>query len=242
MSTWADHIPFAYDLIEALRPRLLVELGTHHGLSFFAFCQGMKEHRVNGVCFAVDTWEGDVHTGDYDDSVFLSVQSHLREEYRGFSYMIRSLFSAAAERFSAESIELLHIDGLHTYAAVKEDFETWYPKVKPGGIILFHDVNARLDDFGVWKFWEETSAQHETFTFDHGFGLGVLRKPGGDRGNDGELLNLLFSDEPKTIARLRELYVFIGELILHRPVARMHTRRHEEHQAEKLLAAQSDVG
>ena len=38
-STWTDHLPFGYDLAEALRPELLVELGTHNGASFFIFCQ-----------------------------------------------------------------------------------------------------------------------------------------------------------------------------------------------------------
>ena len=64
-STWMDHLPFAYDLIEAVRPGLLVELGTYNGLSYFAFCQAMKEFEVDGLCYAVDSWEGDAHTDAY---------------------------------------------------------------------------------------------------------------------------------------------------------------------------------
>ena len=29
------------------------------------------------------------------------------------------------------------------------------PKIRPGGILLLHDVNVRSRDFGVWKIWEE---------------------------------------------------------------------------------------
>ena len=121
---------------------------------------------------------------------------------------MRMFFQDALRHFSEDTIELLHIDGFHTYEAVSEDFANWYPKVKPGGIILFHDVQARVQDFGAWKFWDEIRGQYETFTFNHGFGLGVLRKAGGDRSNDPELLKLLFSGESEeSAAALRAFYV-----------------------------------
>ncbi len=52
----------------------------------------------------------------------------------------------------------------------------------PGGIILFHDIKARIKDFGVWRFWDglRAAVPGDTFYFQHGFGLGVLRKPGGE--------------------------------------------------------------
>lgn len=205
-STWIDHLPFAYDLVAAIRPRLLVELGTHKGLSYFTFCQAMKEHEIDGVCFAVDTFEGDDHTNAYDESVFKAVNAHNREHYHGFSYLMRMFFNEALQHFDDGTVDLLHIDGLHTYEAVSEDFTTWYPKVRPGGIMLFHDVEARLKDFGVWRFWDEIRGRHESFTFHHGFGLGVLRKEGGDRSQDPAILDLLFRPEDDG-ASLRAFYV-----------------------------------
>jgi predicted O-methyltransferase YrrM len=206
-STWIDHLPFAYDLVAALRPRLLVELGTHKGLSYFTFCQAMKEHAIDGVCYAVDTFEGDDHTAKYDESVFKSVNAHNREHYHGFSYLLRMLFDDALTHFAAESVDIVHVDGLHTYEAVSEDFANWLPKVRPGGLMLFHDVQARIKDFGVWRFWDELRQRHETFTFNHGFGLGVLRKAGGDRSRDPALLDLLFTDHGDGGEGLRAFYV-----------------------------------
>lgn len=204
-STWIDHLPFAYDLVAAVRPKLTVELGTQGGLSFFGFCQSMVENDIDGICYAVDTWEGEDHTGKYDESVFDSVNYHCRQNYAGFAYLMRMLFEDALPHFKDESIDLLHIDGLHTYDAVKNDFDTWYPKVKPGGIILFHDIHARMKDFGVWKFWEELSEEHNTFGFAQGFGLGVLRKPGGEPLSD-PLLTSLFEGGESEHEQLRAFY------------------------------------
>ena len=205
-STWVDHLAFGYDLVAAIRPKLLVELGTHKGLSYFTFCQAMKEHEVDGLCYAVDTFEGDDHTDKYDESVFKAVNSHNRDHYHGFSYLLRMRFNEALQHFDTDSVDLVHVDGLHTYDAVAEDFAGWLPKVKPGGLMLFHDVQARVKDFGVWRFWDEIRDRHETFTFNHGFGLGVLRKPGGDRQYDPDLLKLLFAADDDG-ASLRAFYV-----------------------------------
>ena len=100
-STWVDHISFGYDIVEALRPARVVELGAYNGMSFFIFCQSMKEHSVDGVCYAVDTWGGDEHTGEYDESIYEEVRHHARENYRGISYLLRMLFNDAVAHFEA---------------------------------------------------------------------------------------------------------------------------------------------
>jgi predicted O-methyltransferase YrrM len=205
-STWTDHLPFAYDLIAALRPTLVVELGSQAGASYFTFCQAVREHGVAARCVAVDTWAGDEHTGAYDDTVFREVAGYNSANYADFSELLRMRFEDAVHRFEHESIDLLHIDGFHTYDAVRGDFETWYPKVAPGGIVLFHDVAARQMDFGAWRYWAELAARHRTFTFQHGFGLGVLNKSGPPRA-EAPLLELLFSGDAQIEARLRALYV-----------------------------------
>jgi hypothetical protein len=208
-STWVDHIQFGYDLVAAHRPRTLVELGTQYGLSYFTFCQSVQEHDLDTLCYAVDTWEGEQHTGAYDESVWDLVSQVNRTSYPGFSYLMRMYFNEALTHFEDESIDLLHIDGLHTYEAVREDFESWQPKVAPGGIVLFHDIEARIKDFGVWRFWDDLQEQYpaETFAFRHGFGLGVWRKPGGEA-SDEPLFRYMFDGTPGEQDDLRRFYVF----------------------------------
>jgi hypothetical protein len=208
-STWVGHLPFGYDLVGALRPDVVVELGTQAGLSYFCFCQALREHSISARAFAVDTWKGDEHTDAYDETIYEQVAGHNAEHYADFSTLLRMLFEDALPRFADESIDLLHIDGYHTYEAVRGDFEKWYPKVKPGGIVLFHDVFARLLDFGAWRFWGELEREHETFVFRHGFGLGVLRKPGSTR--RAPLFDFLFSKQELVRERLRAFYVHAAE-------------------------------
>ncbi len=174
-SAWTGHRSFVYDLISSLKPKVVVELGTYDGTSFFAFCQAVKDRNLPTSLYAVDTWQGDVHASYYGDEIFNSVQATVDAFYSNVSLeLIKTTFDSAVTKFADKSIDILHIDGLHTYDAVKHDFETWLPKVSNQGIILFHDVHTRQGDFGVHVFWDEIKKIYPTMEFFHAYGLGVL--------------------------------------------------------------------
>lgn len=176
IASWHEHIPFAFWLIRSLRPARLVELGVHKGDSYSAFCQAVKEAALPTACFGVDTWRGEEHAGFYDESVWLDYSEYHDRHFTGFSRLIRATFDEALPYFEDGSVELLHIDGRHLYEDVRHDYESWLPKLAPSGVVLFHDINVRERDFGVWRFWDELCARHpgRTFSFIHGHGLGVL--------------------------------------------------------------------
>ena len=75
-SAWIEHIPFAFWLTEALRPSLMVELGTHWGTSYFAFCQALEKLDIGAQAFAVDRWTGDEHAGAYGGEVYQYVKDY----------------------------------------------------------------------------------------------------------------------------------------------------------------------
>lgn len=175
-AAWAGHLPFAAWIMGELSPGIFVELGTHTGNSYFSFCQAAAEFKVASKCYAVDTWQGDEHAGQYDNSIFVKVNEHNESHYAAFSRLLRMTFDDAASYFEDGSVALLHIDGLHTYEAVRHDFETWLPKLAPGAVVLFHDTNVRERGFGVWKLWQELQERYPAnLEFAHSNGLGVLQ-------------------------------------------------------------------
>ena len=173
-SAWTEHAPFAFWLTEAMRPRSIVELGVHNGFSYFVLCQAVRALALDTRCFGVDRWTGDDHAGFYRDDVYDAVGRHNRR-YEGFSRLIRMDFADALGLFADGSIDLLHIDGFHSYEAVRHDFETWLPKLSDRAVVLFHDIAELSPGFGVHRLWEELSSDHYPhFAFQHGHGLGVL--------------------------------------------------------------------
>jgi uncharacterized protein (DUF3084 family) len=175
-SAWLGHLPFAAWIVREVSPQTFVELGTHYGHSFFSFCQSVVEAGLSTKCYAVDTWQGDEHAGQYGDEIFEKVNNYHLEKYAGFARLLRTTFDDAVTYFADESIDLLHIDGLHTYEAVRHDFETWLPKLAPNAVVMFHDTNVRERNFGVWKLWAELQVIYpNNLEFVHSHGLGVLQ-------------------------------------------------------------------
>lgn len=174
ISAWWEHAPFAFWLIGQLRPRSFVELGVHWGYSYMACCQAVEKHGSETTCTAVDTWKGDPQSGFYDNQIYATLEQYNSRKYAHFSKLIRSSFDEARPAFAEKSIDLLHIDGLHTYEAVKHDFETWRPCISDCGVVIFHDTNVRENDFGVLRLWEELREKYPSFEFLHGYGLGIL--------------------------------------------------------------------
>lgn len=206
-SAWHEHIPFAMMLMDIARPQTFVELGTHAGDSYCAFCQSVAALELSTKCFAVDTWAGDEHSKSYGSHILDDLRAHQDPLYADFSELIRSTFEDARERFSDGSIDLLHIDGFHTYDAVRHDFETWLPTLSDRGIVLFHDTAVTEFGFGVKTFWDEVRTRYPSFEFVHGFGLGVLAT--GEIQTD-EMRDLTGASPEETHA-IRDLFSSLGQ-------------------------------
>ncbi|MCC7387762.1 MAG: class I SAM-dependent methyltransferase [Phycisphaerales bacterium] len=182
---WGGHRRFAYDLVRWMRPARIGELGVHWGTSFFAFAQAVKDGRMPGTeLVGVDTFEGEDHAGRYGPEVFETVQRVVREHFARQTITLHKMFFRdALAHVEDGSLDLLHIDGLHTFEAVKDDFESWLPKVAPEGVVLFHDV-ASDTGYGSTEYWKQLSAEHPGFAFEHSWGLGVLFPKGDARLRD----------------------------------------------------------
>lgn len=205
-SSWLSHVPFAMYLIEILQPKVVAELGAFAGVSYCAFCQAVSSLNLVASCFAIDSWEGDHQGGYYGAEVLAELRQFHDPRYGHFSKLIQSTFEDAIHRFEDSSIDLLHIDGCHTYEAARADFESWLPKMSGRGVVLFHDIAERSADFGVWQLWEELKPGYPTFEFHHGHGLGVLAS-GPD---SAPLLGELLSASEAEAGTIRDFFQQLG--------------------------------
>lgn len=181
-SPWTGHKRFAYDYVRFMEPEVVVELGSYYGCSAFSFLQAIKDGGSKTSFYAIDTWAGDDYTqNDYKEDIYGAYKSINDKCFsEADSIMLRMTFDEACLKFEEKSIDLLHIDGSHSYEDVKHDYLTWKDKVKDNGVIFFHDVGEDLlfgEKMGSHIFWEELKAEMP-FTMEFGFsnGLGILFK------------------------------------------------------------------
>lgn len=161
-STWTDHMEFADWLVRYKKPQTIVELGVDFGYSTCCFSlSGI------GTIHAIDWFKGDEYTGYRDNYEF--VKKHLELfECKNVNLMPMSFEDALAQWH--EPIDILHIDGFHTYDAVRNDYIEWSRFLKPGGVVLIHDTC--IDWFGVKVFFDQI--QTPKLNFKVSCGLGVI--------------------------------------------------------------------
>jgi hypothetical protein len=175
-SAWGGLETLGYEIIGHFRPKVVVELGTHVGLSALAMGLALRRLGDGAKLYAVDCWEGDDHTGAYGQEIYDTFVKRVNElELESTIVPLKMYFDDARDKV-ATPIDLLHIDGLHTLDAVKHDWETFGPLVRPGGLVMFHDVNTKFSD--LRKFWSGLAPLYDSHLVPYSHGLGIIRTGG----------------------------------------------------------------
>lgn len=173
------------DYVAETNPGIIGEIGLKHGGNSFMFLRKLENAEL---FLGMD--------------LVLNNISKLRY-YRRPSQVIHTLEGNSqlpvvvnkAERIlNGRKFDFLFIDGDHEYNGVLEDLIQWYPLVRSGGLIAFHDIvpdeeaktGVRPKDSliwggGVYRFWARIKDQfeHKEFVKDWdqgGFGIGVIHK------------------------------------------------------------------
>lgn len=162
-TAWTDHIYFAQWIVNELNPDVIVDLGIDYGYSTYCFALAEK-----GTIYAVDSFEGDSQSGIRNTLKYVNLKIK-QLEYKNIK-VIQGNFDAVVKDWDKD-IDILHIDGYHTYEAVKNDYEKWSPFVKENGIILFHDTCILHSTFGVHKFFHELDLPKINFKTSCGLGV-----------------------------------------------------------------------
>ena len=95
--------------------------------------------------FMVDSWK---HTINYTDAanVHDDVQNKLyleaienTKKWSTKTVFIRNYSTDAALQFTSGFVDVVYIDARHDYCGVMNDIESWWPKIRVGGIMSGHD-------------------------------------------------------------------------------------------------------
>ncbi len=178
-----------------MEPAICVEIGSARGLS--ACYMGMALKRLGkGKLYAIDP-----HAATkWNDSESVETYRTMRSNLKAFGVepyvkIIRKRSADASVEWSGP-IDLLFIDGDHSYDGVKRDWELFSPHVSAFGVVVFHDTlwglgplsQRERPDMGVPLFVEELRAKgYPVITVNKHYGLSMTQMtPGGivlTRGN-----------------------------------------------------------
>lgn len=176
IKSWCIDIPNIRDILSQLdlENSNIVEIGVHGGASLmltFDIVEG-KNCKITGI----DCWEDIIEVGinGIDNSywekdsldLFLKLHKENRiklnkiindydkknqiELIKGFSNDLKII-----NKFEDNSLDLIYIDGDHSFEGCYEDLKNWYPKLKVGGFILNDDYNWESVKKAVSKFCSE---------------------------------------------------------------------------------------
>ena len=153
----------------------IVEIGSAWGNgstgTLLAHTIETKEH-----LYCIDWFKG-INPIGFDKPMLDSfIETINFENFDDYVTVMISESSKASKFFEDTSMDLIFIDGGHTYTRVKVDIETWYPKVKPGGIISGHDCECLMKDLKNKDLAYSACDKDNNYTVEEGWiHYGVVR-------------------------------------------------------------------
>ncbi|PJE67800.1 hypothetical protein COU95_00430 [Candidatus Shapirobacteria bacterium CG10_big_fil_rev_8_21_14_0_10_40_9] len=172
-----------YALIRNLKSKRVLCVGSGKGLIPAICALACKDNQMGFVDF-VDAGYGKNHPKSWaGDGFWKKVDPERHFSLLGVSDWIKTYVMTSqdfAKKFPKRSYGYISLDGDHSYEGVKLDYELFWPKLKEGGFMAFHDVTVKqwgkLKNFGVWKLWQELKNEHKIIFPLKQSGLGILQK------------------------------------------------------------------
>ncbi len=149
-------------LVVMLRPRAVFEIGTFLGTRTALFAsQGPPDLRIYTLDLPAGTTPGKEIT---DQHIVERTRSELGRKFRGTSWesQITQLFGDSA-RFDfspyRRAIDLVYIDGSHSYPYVVSDTHNAMDMVRDGGVLLWDDYGSMRAEYGTTRYLEDLRRQ-----------------------------------------------------------------------------------
>lgn len=131
--------------------RTVVEVGVAYGYHARHLLSTIPQIRYTGVdpykadydlndSFTSDVAHiFDANSQDAMNRLHTAVSERLSSEFGDRFRLVRKPSIEAAGDFADGSVDLIFIDGDHQYGSVRQDLNTWYPKIRPGGLMIGDD-------------------------------------------------------------------------------------------------------
>ena len=137
----------------ASKYKYIVEVGSWKGRSTAALADG-NSHIRDGIVCAIDTWRGTpseretYHAEVHTTHIFPIFMENMQGRPNVGPMILES--TAAAQFFAREEVDMVFLDGDHSYEAVAADIEAWWPKLRAGGVMVGHDYTHPEVGEGGW--------------------------------------------------------------------------------------------
>lgn len=166
--------------VRQLRPQTVLEIGTARGGTLLLWTRLAKP---DAVIVSIDLPGGKFGSGY--SKLRATVYRRFREKSQKLHLLREDSHSAKTlekvrQIFGSKQIDLLFIDGDHTFEGVKADWEMYSTLVRPGGMIVFHDIAGNYDDTQVKRLWDSIKPgfEHREYVCPQNgtYGVGILYK------------------------------------------------------------------
>lgn len=129
-----------YELAQTLQNNSnVVEIGSYLGASACCIANGLINKDSKFYC--IDTWDNDSMSEGKKDT-YEEFNNNIKQfkdivrPVRGYSYDVVNQI----QNLTNFKIDLLFIDGDHSYEGVKKDWDLYSQMLKSGSIVIFHDI------------------------------------------------------------------------------------------------------
>jgi predicted O-methyltransferase YrrM len=167
-----------YGLVRICQPEIVVCIGSFRGFAPVCLALGLVDNQ-RGSCFFIDPGAVDDYWHDPQTTERLTRRFGLHSRWQ---HLRQTSQEAIASECLQAPIDLLLIDGDHSYAGVKFDFDQFGNRVRAGGLILLHDSISVGQGFTSWEVKQFLEAEvygqpgYETLTLPFSAGLTLVRK------------------------------------------------------------------
>jgi predicted O-methyltransferase YrrM len=172
-----------HGITRGAKPETVVEIGSAQGKSACYIGTALRENG-HGHLYAIDPHSPTEWNDIGAIESYPIIQRNIRKTHVAEHVTLVRKTSEEAAREWTRPIDLLFIDGDHSYEGVKRDWELFLPHMTSFGVIVFHDTlwdispdpRYARDDMGVPRFVEELRvAGYPVITIDQNYGVSIVQ-------------------------------------------------------------------